>query len=1039
MLLLKDDAEIMSKGLRISLDAAGVAASSTAGSRAAAAEASVDVGELAAELVAEAGDGTSAEAVAARWDTGTRRSLFDRAIIGRLSDSDGSYAVADYLIGCYSRCVELRSRKGSAVTEELGEIFGHVTDLCVSYASIALLNPEMFPQPAAVEVEGVLRMLGPLKTDSLPTGFLARMVARLQEDGTLAEFGLPLFQKLAEELADKKVNILSHFTPAFSALNALVREKPLGALLAHDGNFLGGPLARNGALLQMGSRLGPFFSLSAFPAEPALAAEFFPDTSNPHSLEATMSSLRMSSGVVQRALTSIAKELLKNADAKERFFQLLASSCTLNHSRAQQWFPHAESQRLMHAIAPQHIEPPGTVRTYSLDGFMFNLAGVLLSLCDPFTAPDSPHASKIDPSYLLSTHRLDLKDETRLCATTDDVMYWLDSRNPDLRQRYLDRLAAEGVVAPDADDEPLQVSASFGTISEYFFLTMRVLHVGLLPSYAMLEKLSKEHQRWASDLHIREQELMRLRTAGQHGSAITQQLEAEAAQLKKWIDAVKQCILGYQTQLSDPALVASCVRYYRLVSRWLVATAAPPAEGLPLPDKVPRLFAALPEFCMSDVAEFLKYVSHLAPHAFEQMDSSELYDFVTLMVTFIGAPKYVKNPYLRATFTKLLCYLVPQTDDTTGRRHASDRLAAVFHSHALAQRHLAPAIMQFFVDIEFTGSHTSAYDKYEYRHEMSQILQYFWSTPVYKATMVEFARNRAKFVRFVNMLINDAIYSMNEALTKLATIKETQAEMADEHAWAQQPPRVRQQRAQEHQQNEGHARYFMVFTSEVLNMVQYLSSEAEIAEIFMLPELAPRMAEMLNHFLVELVGPKCANLKVKDMGKYNFQPVQLLGEIIATVLHFAPFSSFEVAMVRDERSFDPNNLRKAVRVLSKHAFEHQLRPEQLHQLEQFASRCIEVKEREAEAEAELGEVPDEFLDPITASLMDDPVKLPSGHSVDRAVISRHLLSDETDPFSRQRCTVDMLVDDTELKVKIEAWKAERKAAMASGAAPMEEG
>ncbi len=196
---------------------------------------------------------------------------------------------------------------------------------------------------------------------------------------------------------------------------------------------------------------------------------------------------------------------------------------------------------------------------------------------------------------------------------------------------------------------------------------------------------------------------------------------------------------------------------------------------------------------------------------------------------------------------------------------------------------------------------------------------------------------------------------------------------------------------------------------------------------------------MLNHFLVELVGPKCSNLKVKDMGKYNFHPIQLLGEIIATVLHFAPFDAFELAMVKDERSFDPNNLRKAVRVLSNKQFEHSLRPEQLHSIEAFAARCVEVKQREADNEPELGEVPDEFLDPITADLMDDPVKLPSGHSVDRAVISRHLLSDETDPFSRARCTVEMLVDDHELRAKIQAWKAERKGGGASGVTPMEEG
>lgn len=144
-------------------------------------------------------------------------------------------------------------------------------------------------------------------------------------------------------------------------------------------------------------------------------------------------------------------------------------------------------------------------------------------------------------------------------------------------------------------------------------------------------------------------------------------------------------------------------RYYRLVSRWLVATAKPPPEGLPLPETPPRVFAALPEFCMEDVASFLKNLTTLAPQTLEAMMPDELYDFVTLMVTFIGAPKYVKNPYLRANFTKLLCFLVPnKEDEEDGRRHrpSSDRLAAAFHTHPLAQQFLAPAVMQFFVDIE---------------------------------------------------------------------------------------------------------------------------------------------------------------------------------------------------------------------------------------------------------------------------------------------------------------------------------------------------
>lgn len=43
------------------------------------------------------------------------------------------------------------------------------------------------------------------------------------------------------------------------------------------------------------------------------------------------------------------------------------------------------------------------------------------------------------------------------------------------------------------------------------------------------------------------------------------------------------------------------------------------------------------------------------------------------------------------------------------------------------------------------------------------------------------------------------------------------------------------------------------------------------------------------------------------------------------------------------------------------------------------------------------------------TLMEEPVILPGGSIMDRAVITRHLLNSNTDPFSRQPLTEDMLV------------------------------
>jgi len=77
---------------------------------------------------------------------------------------------------------------------------------------------------------------------------------------------------------------------------------------------------------------------------------------------------------------------------------------------------------------------------------------------------------------------------------------------------------------------------------------------------------------------------------------------------------------------------------------------------------------------------------------------------------------------------------------------------------------------------------------------------------------------------------------------------------------------------------------------------------------------------------------------------------------------------------------------------------------------------VEAKRNESTAmEEELGDVPDEFLDPLTFTLMRDPVVLPTSNVVvDRTTIVQHLLSSTIDPFNRQPLTVAMLKPGTAL-------------------------
>jgi len=62
-----------------------------------------------------------------------------------------------------------------------------------------------------------------------------------------------------------------------------------------------------------------------------------------------------------------------------------------------------------------------------------------------------------------------------------------------------------------------------------------------------------------------------------------------------------------------------------------------------------------------------------------------------------------------------------------------------------------------------------------------------------------------------------------------------------------------------------------------------------------------------------------------------------------------------------------------------------------------------------------------------ATLMSDPVILPMSKAVlDRSTIRSHLLSDPHDPFNRSPLKIEDVIDDTERKAQIDAWREEMR-------------
>jgi ubiquitin conjugation factor E4 B len=151
------------------------------------------------------------------------------------------------------------------------------------------------------------------------------------------------------------------------------------------------------------------------------------------------------------------------------------------------------------------------------------------------------------------------------------------------------------------------------------------------------------------------------------------------------------------------------------------------------------------------------------------------------------------------------------------------------------------------------------------------------------------------------------------------------------------------------------------------------------------------------------VGPKSRSLKVDNLQEYNFRPGELLSEIVDVYLNLMNKENFILAVARDGRSYKPSNFEMAAKIMEDKKLKA---PDEIARWRTLIKKFVQAKKEDEDAEAELGEIPDEFLDPLMYTLMEDPVILPVSKTImDRSTIRSHLLSDPHDPFNRVPLTI----------------------------------
>ncbi|XP_004931704.1 ubiquitin conjugation factor E4 B [Bombyx mori] len=603
-------------------------------------------------------------------------------------------------------------------------------------------------------------------------------------------------------------------------------------------------------------------------------------------------------------------------------------------------------------------------RTLAGDGFMLNVCSVLQLLSVRI---------KLERVYPLYTFQPDswanVRDETRLYFTAQEAQDWLDELNNDPNHKW-----------PEA---------KFQTVC--WFLTLHMHHVALIPALHTHQRRIRAFR----DLQKVIEELMAAEPQWRNSFSALRNREL----LRRWRRQIKRLHRSKQcaeTALLEGEVMRRSVQFYSsvcaLLSRQLDASAG---EGPPA-----LAFRATPEWYVEDVAEFMLFAVQYVPQIVAEYIEDPI---ITWLLSAICNSHLIKNPYLVAKIVEVL--FVINLSVPLKLKNVYEK----FMDHPMSQNELPSALMKFYTDIETTGQSTEFYDKFTIRFHISIILKGMWERPIHKQAIVKESRSGRQFVKFINMLMNDTTFLLDECLTYLKRIHEAQEGAAGGET-----------RARTLAQDERQCRSYLTLARETVDMLEYLT--VEIKEPFLRSELVDRLASMLNFNLQQLCGPKCKNLKVRRPEKYGWEPRRLLSQLVDIYLHLDS-PQFHAALAADERSFRKELFEEAAVRLTKSYIKT---PSEIERFKALADNAYQIAVSNQQKSDEFADAPEEFRDPLMDTLMTDPVVLPSGKVMDRSVILRHLLNSATDPFNRQPLSEDQLRPATELKERIQQWQREKK-------------
>ncbi|VDL96324.1 unnamed protein product [Schistocephalus solidus] len=574
----------------------------------------------------------------------------------------------------------------------------------------------------------------------------------------------PIFEKLLQDLNFKmrtcSIEDANHasFLTALGQLSGLVTvdgKRPVASLMLMLPNWkppLDAFASAHGKVIEQLTFLGPFLSSSVFADDDAKVVECaFPNADAIESdVSASQQGLRYLLDIVWAKHFSLVRGLLTPKCSRLivslciTFPFCVASFVRLQNTRAAVLDFLSDGVILNFARSQIHYDED----VLASEGFVLNLSVLFQRLSVPIDQ------TCVDPNYLYSAHcRVDLKDITRLDGTMEDA------------QAYVETVALESSPPP-----------KFST--ECFYFTAWALNCGFMSSI-------RKHRRRLKAKADLERSIAQLQEFLNQARGVTSLPPDHVAKTERLLERTKlelacqkRALFCSETVLMHKSLLQAMSVYYSSLAQFIMRVAeADTVTCVSRSEFTPKQFAFLPEFFVDDIADFLLFVasSLLTPCLVE---AGTLSSFVNFILFASCHAHFIRNPYLVAKCVEVLSYWCHP-----GSLGPGNTLRGVLET--LANSRLVSALIRFYIDIESTGASNEFYDKFSIRFNISVIFITLWDVGFFKPHFLREANeDPAIFTKFINRMINDMSFLLEEALDGLKKVRELQELRNDAGRWS---------------------------------------------------------------------------------------------------------------------------------------------------------------------------------------------------------------------------------------------------------------